>query len=63
MFTSGQTGSLCVCDDSFMNYRPLHDRLVVRRLDDGEQIVGGLVIPDSAKEKPEQDVLPVTGRS
>ena len=37
-----------------MNYRPLHDRIVVRRLDDGEQNVGGIIIPDSAKEKPQR---------
>ena len=37
-----------------MNVRPLHDRLIVQRLDDGEQKVGGIIIPDSAKEKPQQ---------
>jgi chaperonin GroES len=37
-----------------MNVRPLHDRLIVRRLDEGEQKVGGIIIPDSAKEKPMQ---------
>lgn len=43
-----------------MNVRPLHDRLVVRRLEEGEQLVGGIIIPDSAKEKPtEAEVVAV----
>jgi chaperonin GroES len=37
-----------------MNVRPLHDRLIVSRIDEGEQKVGGIIIPDSAKEKPQQ---------
>ena len=37
-----------------MNVRPLHDRIIVRRLDEGEQKVGGIIIPDTAKEKPQQ---------
>ena len=37
-----------------MDIRPLHDRLIVRRLEEGEQKVGGIIIPDSAKEKPQQ---------
>src|SRR5881296_3100134 len=37
-----------------MNVRPLHDRIVVRRIEEGEQKVGGIIIPDSAKEKPQQ---------
>jgi len=37
-----------------MNFRPLHDRLVVRRLDEGEQRSGGIIIPDTAKEKPQR---------
>ena len=37
-----------------MNVRPLHDRLIVQRLDEGEQKVGGIIIPDTAKEKPQQ---------
>ena len=34
--------------------RPLHDRVLVRRLEEGEQRQGGIIIPDSAKEKPQQ---------
>ncbi len=37
-----------------MDIRPLHDRLIVRRLDEGEQKIGGIIIPDTAKEKPKQ---------
>ena len=36
-----------------MNVRPLHDRILVQRLEEGEQQVGGIIIPDSAKEKPQ----------
>src|SRR4051794_24422304 len=37
-----------------MNVRPLHDRIIVSRLEEGEQKVGGIIIPDSRKEKPQQ---------
>ena len=37
-----------------MNLRPLHDRLIVERIEEGEQQVNGIIIPDSAKEKPQQ---------
>ena len=37
-----------------MNVRPLHDRIIVQRLEEGEQRVGGIIIPDTAKEKPQQ---------
>ena len=37
-----------------MNVRPLHDRIIVLRLEEGEQKVGGIIIPDTAKEKPQQ---------
>jgi chaperonin GroES len=35
------------------NIRPLHDRVIVRRIEEGEQVRGGIIIPDSAKEKPQ----------
>ena len=35
-----------------MNFRPLHDRVVVRRLESEEKTAGGIIIPDTAKEKP-----------
>ena len=37
-----------------MDLRPLHDPVMVRKLDEGEQIRGGIIIPDTAKEKPQQ---------
>jgi chaperonin GroES len=37
-----------------MDLRPLHDRVLVKRLDEGEQKRGGIIIPDTAKEKPQQ---------
>jgi chaperonin GroES len=37
-----------------MNLRPLHDRILVRRLEEQEAMRGGIIIPDSAKEKPQQ---------
>ena len=44
-----------------MNVRPLHDRIIVRRLDVGEQKVGGIIIPDTAKEKPQQGKVIAAG--
>jgi chaperonin GroES len=37
---------------SHMKVKPLHDRLIVQRLEEGEQKIGGIIVPDSAKEKP-----------
>ena len=37
-----------------MKARPLHDRILVKRIDEGEQKIGGIIIPDTAKEKPQQ---------
>src|SRR3712207_760710 len=43
-----------------MKFRPLHDRIVVRRIDAEEKTAGGIIIPDTAKEKPQQgDVIAV----
>jgi chaperonin GroES len=44
-----------------MNVRPLHDRLIVHRVEEGEQQVGGIIIPDSAKEKPQQGTVIAAG--
>jgi chaperonin GroES len=40
-----------------MNIRPLHDRIIVHRLEEGEQQIGGIIIPDTAKEKPQQGTV------
>jgi chaperonin GroES len=46
--------------EGFMKIKPLHDRVVVRRLDEEERTPGGVIIPDTAKEKPMQgEVLAV----
>ena len=45
-----------------MDVRPLHDRVIVRRLEEGEQKVGGIIIPDSAKEKPQQGRVIAVGK-
>jgi chaperonin GroES len=45
---------MIVCIIVTMEMRPLHDRVLVRRLEEGEQRQGGIIIPDSAKEKPQQ---------
>jgi len=44
-----------------MNVRPLRDRILVKRLDEGEQRVGGIIIPDTAKEKPQQGKVVAAG--
>ena len=44
-----------------MQIRPLHDRIVVHRLEEGEQQVGGIIIPDTAKEKPQQGTVIAAG--
>jgi chaperonin GroES len=44
-----------------MHVRPLHDRILVQRLDEGEQQIGGIIIPDSAKEKPQRGKVIATG--
>jgi len=45
-----------------MNIRPLYDRIVVRRLEDKETIQGGIIIPDSAKEKPQEGQVIAVGQ-
>jgi chaperonin GroES len=45
-----------------MNIRPLHDRIVVRRLEQKETMQGGLYIPDSAKEKPQEGEVVAVGK-
>ncbi|MBA7465382.1 10 kDa chaperonin 1 [subsurface metagenome] len=44
-----------------MHFRPLHDRVLVRRLDAEEKTAGGIIIPDTAKEKPQQGEVVATG--
>jgi chaperonin GroES len=44
-----------------MHVRPLHDRILVQRLEEGEQNIGGIIIPDSAKEKPQRGTVIAAG--
>ena len=44
-----------------MHVRPLRDRILIQRLDEGEQHVGGIIIPDSAKEKPQRGTVIAVG--
>ena len=44
-----------------MNFRPLHDRVVVRRIDAAEKTKGGIIIPDTAKEKPQEGEIVAVG--
>jgi chaperonin GroES len=43
------------------NITPLHDRVIVRRIDEGEQVRGGIIIPDTAKEKPQEGEVVAVG--
>ena len=45
-----------------MNIRPLHDRVLVKRIELQEQVRGGIIIPDTAKEKPEQGKIVAVGK-
>ena len=44
-----------------MKFRPLHDRVVIRRIDAEEKTVGGIIIPDTAQEKPMEGVVVAAG--
>ena len=44
-----------------MKVKPLHDRIIVKRIEEGEQVVGGIIIPDTAKEKPQQGKVVAVG--
>src|SRR5438067_1862949 len=45
-----------------MKVRPLHDRVIIERIEEGEQKVGGIIIPDTAKEKPQQGKVIAAGK-
>ena len=44
-----------------MHFRPLHDRVLVRRIDAEEKTAGGIIIPDTAKEKPQEGEIIAAG--
>lgn len=45
-----------------MNVRPLHDRVIVKRLEEEEKTAGGIIIPDTAKEKPQRGEVLAVGK-
>jgi len=45
-----------------MKVRPLHDRLLIRRIEETDSIKGGIIIPDTAKEKPQEGVVVAVGK-
>jgi chaperonin GroES len=45
-----------------MKVTPLHDRVLIARLDEGEQQVGGIIIPDTAREKPQRGTVIAVGK-
>jgi chaperonin GroES len=45
-----------------MQVRPLHDRILVKRIEEEEQRIGGIIIPDTAKEKPQQGKVVAVGK-
>jgi chaperonin GroES len=47
--------------EALMNFRPLHDRVVVRRIEGEEKTKGGIIIPDTAKEKPQEGEVIAVG--
>ena len=44
------------------NIKPLHDRVIVKRIEEGEQVRGGIIIPDTAKEKPQEGKVLAVGK-
>src|SRR3954451_23016921 len=49
------------CEEVFMGFRPLHDRVVIRRVEAEEKTLGGIIIPDTAKEKPMEGEVVAVG--
>jgi len=45
-----------------IKFRPLHDRVIVRRIEEEEKTKGGIIIPDTAKEKPQEGKVIATGK-
>lgn len=45
-----------------MNFRPLHDRILIKRIEEKETVRGGIIIPDTAKEKPQEGEVVAVGK-
>jgi chaperonin GroES len=50
-----------LCEEVYMGFRPLHDRVLVRRVEAEEKTAGGIIIPDTAKEKPMEGEIVAVG--
>jgi len=51
----------CKTQEDCMKFRPLHDRVVIRRVDEETKTAGGIIIPDSAQEKPQEGEVVAVG--
>jgi len=63
-FRTGAEGPLEIClslKENDMTFRPLHDRILVRRIEAEEKTAGGIIIPDTAKEKPSEGEVIAVG--
>ncbi len=58
---STNRNAFCEARGQHMQFRPLHDRVVVRRIESEEKTKGGIIIPDSAKEKPQEGEIVAVG--
>jgi hypothetical protein len=62
-FVTGGSGATHKVESMDMaKVRPLHDRIIVQRIEESEQKVGGIIIPDTAKEKPQQGKVIAVGQ-
>ena len=61
-FGQGVKNTMAAATQTAVRIRPLHDRIIVSRIDEGEQKVGGIIIPDTAKEKPQQGKVIAVGK-
>jgi chaperonin GroES len=57
----GTSQNLFVLEENDMTFRPLHDRILVRRIETDEKTAGGIIIPDTAKEKPQEGEVIAVG--
>jgi chaperonin GroES len=58
---SANSGILIESEEVFMAFRPLHDRVLIRRVESEEKTAGGIIIPDTAKEKPMEGEVVAAG--
>ena len=57
----GEQRHYCLSMEENMSFRPLHDRILVRRVESEEKTRGGIIIPDTAKEKPQEGEVVAVG--